>query len=419
MPNAQITIPLDIPDVTVLHTEITERGDAERIITVESTIASTHCRVCGREISKMHGHDNWVTARHLSILGRPTFLRYRPKRYQCEDCDGKPTTTQRLTWHESNSPHTLAYDKHVLLQLVNATIQDVSIKEGLTYDAVLGVLERRMATQVDWTQYTALGTLGLDEIALKKEHGDFVVIVTARLVDERVAGRILAVLANREKETVKAFLETIPTSLRQTIDTVCSDMYDGYIQAACEILSGVCVVVDRFHVARAYRNAADVVRKQELKRLKHDLPVAEYKQLKGSLWAFRKNADDLQPDEQIVLVRLFAHSPNLQMAYTLREALTAIFEQPLSKTEAGIHLRAWQEQVRQSGMTCFDDFLCTLDRWFDEITNYFVSRRNSGFVEELNNKLKVLKRRCYGLFNLNHFFQRISLDLSGYRLLTS
>jgi len=37
-------------------------------------------------------------------------------------------------------------------------------------------------------------------------------------------------------------------------------------------------------------------------------------------------------------------------------------------------------------------------------------------VEGLNNKLKVLKRRCYGLFNLEHLFQRIFLDLEGYRL---
>ncbi len=38
MPNAQITIPLDIPDVKVLSTEITERG--EFIISVESTLAT-------------------------------------------------------------------------------------------------------------------------------------------------------------------------------------------------------------------------------------------------------------------------------------------------------------------------------------------------------------------------------------------
>jgi transposase len=412
MPNAQITIPLDIPDVKVLRTEITERG--EFIITVESTLTSTRCRACGREILKLHGYDNWVTVRHLSILGRPVYVRYRPKRYQCEDCDGQLTTTQRLTWHASNSPHTLPYDNHLLLQLVNATVQDVSIKEGLTYDAVLGVIERRMATQVDWTHYTALDTVGLDDIALKKGHRDFVVIVTARLVAGQVA--VLAVLPNRDKATVKAFLETIPAGLCQTIDTVCSDMYDAYIQAACEVLSGVRIVIDRFHVARAYRNAADDLRKQELKRLKRDLPAPEYKQLKGSLWAFRKCPDDLQPHEQAVLSRLFAYAPSLHVAYTLREALTTLFEQPLSKAEASIRIRAWQEQVRQSGLTCFDDFLRTLDRWLDEITNYFVSRRNSGFVEGLNNKLKVLKRRCYGLFNLNHFFQRISLDLAGYRL---
>ncbi len=52
----------------------------------------------------------------------------------------------------------------------------------------------------------------------------------------------------------------------------------------------------------------------------------------------------------------------------------------------------------------------------EEITNYFVKRETSGFVEGLNNKIKVLKRRCYGIFNLGHLFQRVFLDLEGYRL---
>jgi transposase len=37
-------------------------------------------------------------------------------------------------------------------------------------------------------------------------------------------------------------------------------------------------------------------------------------------------------------------------------------------------------------------------------------------VEGFNNKVKILKRRCYGIFNLNHLFQRIYLDLNGYQL---
>ncbi len=52
----------------------------------------------------------------------------------------------------------------------------------------------------------------------------------------------------------------------------------------------------------------------------------------------------------------------------------------------------------------------------DEITNYFVGRHNSGFVEGLNNKIKVIKRRCYGILSPGHLFQRIHLDLVGYKL---
>ena len=52
----------------------------------------------------------------------------------------------------------------------------------------------------------------------------------------------------------------------------------------------------------------------------------------------------------------------------------------------------------------------------DEITNYFLDRQTSGFVEGLNNKIKVIKRRCYGILNVKHLFQRIYLDLSGYAL---
>ncbi len=279
MKRAQVTVPLDIPDVRVLQTEINKAG--ELIITIESTKEGTICRQCGREIKKRHGYDEWMIIRHLPVFGRPSYLRYRPRRYQCLECEGHPTTTQRLDWRESNSPHSMAYDNHLLLQLVNSTVEDVSIKEGVAYDCVLGVLERRISARVDWWQYTALGVVGLDEIALKKGHRNFVVIVTARLADGRVV--ILGVLPDRQKDTVIEFLRSIPEGLQQTIHTICCDMYEGFSEAVREELSHVRIVIDRFHVARAYRDGLDDLRKQELERLKKKLPEVEYKQLKGSM----------------------------------------------------------------------------------------------------------------------------------------
>ena len=116
-----------------------------------------------------------------------------------------------------------------------------------------------------------------------------------------------------------------------------------------------------------------------------------------------------------MLKRLFAYAPEVHRAYTYREQLTAIFEQDLSKEEAKHEIRKWRQRVKASGLRCYESFFTTLDNHLEEITNYFLHRHNSGFVEGLNNKIKVLKRRCYGIFNLGHLFQRLYLDLEGYR----
>ena len=219
---------------------------------------------------------------------------------------------------------------------------------------------------------------------------------------------------NTKKDTVVKFLHSIPKHLGRTIHTVCTDMWTAYLEAAKLVLPWATLVVDRFHVAQKYHKAADKLRKKELNRLKKELSEEEFKALKGAMWPFRKQKAELVETETEVLERLFAHSANLKLAYEVREKLTTIFETKLSKEEAIEKIQAWRQEVEKSGLTCFDTFLTTLDNHLDEITNYFVNRYSSGFVEGLNNKIKVLKRRCYGIFNLAHFFQRLFLDLEGY-----
>jgi transposase len=276
------------------------------------------------------------------------------------------------------------------------------------------MLERHVEGRVDWELFERLGLLGLDEIALKKGHRDFVVIVTARMEDDSI--ELLAVLPDRKKETVVAFLRSIPEALQPTVLNVCTDMYEGYVGAVREVLPSARVVVDRFHVASAYRKGADELRKQELRRLKKELPKEQYDELRGAMWAFRRNVSDLQPEGKALLERLFGHSAALRSAHHLREELTGIFETASTKSAGKEAIERWQRKVRQSGLSCFDSFLSTLSNWMEEITNYFLDRESSGFIEGLNNKIKVIKRRCYGIFNLSNLFRRIVLDLHGYDL---
>jgi transposase len=301
-----------------------------------------------------------------------------------------------------------------LRMLINATVADVARKLAISEETINCILDRWIERAVDWDAWERLGVLGLDEIALKRGHRDFVTLVTVPL--EAGGVEIVAVLADRKKETVAAFLRAIPEPLRHTIERACTDMYEGFVRAIEEEMPWAAIVIDRFHVARAYRDSADRVRKKELKRLKRALPKAEYAEITGAMWPFRKRPGDLAPREQALLERLFTYSPKVEVAYYLREDLTDLFERNYTKAGAKCAIRAWCKRVRQSGLAEFESVLGTIERWLDEITNYFMGRQTSGFVEGFNNRVKVLKRRCYGIFNVGSLFQRLTLDLRGYHL---
>lgn len=408
---ANIEIPLDLPEIRILKTEM---GHREIVITVESTREWAICARCGKEIREFHSYGRQLRLRHLPILGRPVFIEIRPKRFRCPTCDNHPTTTQKLDWYSERSMHTVAYDQWLLLQLIGSTISDVARKEETTYDAILGALERQIVGEVDWKQIKQLEILGLDEVALKKGHRDFVVLITTRQTDDHL--KLLGVLPDRKLETVEKFLLTIPEDLRATVREVCIDMYEGYVSAAKKALPQARIVADRFHVAKKYRDCADQLRIEAQRDLKAGLNKEEYEALKGTMWLFRRDPKELDKEERERLALLFECAPDLKRAYDLREKLTAIFETDHSKESGTAAIKRWMKSVGESGLRCYDSFLTTLENWMDEITNYFVNRQTSGFVEGFNNKVKVLKRRCYGITNLTHLFQRLYLDLEGYRL---
>lgn len=193
--SAKISLPLDIPQVNVLATKQTQ--DNKFIITVESRRETTKCGVCQKAIPCNYGHGQAVRLRHLSILGQETYIVIRPRRGQCPTCQHNPTTTQQLSWYDQRSPHTKAYDRYLMKQLIGSTVTDVSLKENIGYDAVLGALERQVANEVNWDEVENLGTIGIDEVAHKKGRKSYRAVVTARQDDGTVL--ILAVLKDRKK----------------------------------------------------------------------------------------------------------------------------------------------------------------------------------------------------------------------------
>lgn len=212
---------------------------------------------------------------------------------------------------------------------------------------------------------------------------------------------------------------TIPARLRPTIHTFCSDMWDGYLGAAADFMAvfpqvQADIVIDRFHVAQNYRDEFDKLRKKELGRLRKELPEKTYKEVAhGMHWVLRHNHADLDEDDKVRLHALFQYTPDLHLAYSLREELTAIFNMNLTVTQGRCRLEKWIAKVESKAINCFDTFIKTLRNHLDMIANYFHKRANSGFVEGLNNKLKTITRRSYGLKRVDSLFRRLWLDTTG------
>jgi len=200
-PTAQITLPLDILEVDVSSTRQTK--DGKFIITVESHSNKTHCGICHQAIECTYGHGAKIRLRHLPILGLETYIDLKPKRAQCFSCENHPTTTQVLSWYEPRAPHTKAFDQYLMKQLIGSNVADVSLKEKVPYDAILGGMKRQIATEVNWEEIDNLGTIGIDEVALKKGRKGYRAIISARQDDGTTI--VLAVLDNRKKKRSKRF----------------------------------------------------------------------------------------------------------------------------------------------------------------------------------------------------------------------
>jgi transposase len=405
-----INLPFDIETLKIVTQEMDSKGKIT--LTVKSRNHFSICHKCQKPATKPHGTAPIMTVQHTSILDKPVYLKIEPLRYQCEECDDHSTTTEQYEWCKRNAKVTHALEEYLMRCLINSTVQDVSLKTKIGYKTICRAIDRRVNKKVDWSAYETLQSLGIDDITLRKGHQHFLSIISARQKNGELS--VLAVIEGREKEDILAFFNSIPEHLKKTVKQVCSDMYEGYVNAAIEVFGQQAVVIDRYHVAKQYRKPLDDLRIKEMKRLKKVLSDKEYSDLNGMMWILRKKHECLSVDDKTKLVRLYKYSPVLKIAHSFALKLTHIFNTHQNRKLGIAKFNRWIIAVNKSKLTCFNTFVSTLEKHKSCIANYFKKRANSGFVEGLNNKIKVIKRRCYGFFKTDSLFQRLHLDLLGF-----
>jgi transposase len=409
---SQINLPLDIKSLEIIAQSVDKEGNI--ILDVVSKNDHSTCHKCGKPATKRNSTAPTRLIRHLPVFDTPVYLRIKPVRYSCEHCDDNPTTTEQYDWCDRNASTTKGLEDYLMRNLIHSTIEDVAKKEKISCKVIQTILDRQVNTEVDWERVKGIDTLGLDEIALRKGHDSYVTVISAKTPEGKLY--IIAVIPGRTKDSVKSCLEKIPDDIRKDIKSVCTDMYEGYVNAAIEVFGVQSLVIDRYHVAKLYRKPLDNLRIKEMARLKIELDEQEYSKLEGMMWILRKQHECLTEADKEKLELLYKYSPTLKKAHRYALKLTQIFNTHSHRKSAMAKINRWIKSVEKSDLTCFNTFIKTLKKFQPYIANYFKARKNSGFVEGLNNKIKVAKRRCYGLIKPTSIFQRLFLDLQGYEV---
>jgi transposase len=249
--------------------------------------------------------------------------------------------------------------------------------------------------------------IGIDELKLTNGSGQFVAVIV-----DHTNERVLEVLKNRSKETVRDYLQQSRASgLLGQVSEVTTDMWDGYVEAVREVFGDrVRITIDRFHVMKNFQDHLTAARRE----IQRSLPKEEAKALKGTRWLWLTNQENLTRAELEKLAALQEQFPLLKQLSEQRERLRALFEDPTIRTaSAGAQaLRAWMIQARRLGLKALDGFCRTLENWLDTIANYFVNRASNGRTEGYNHGLRSILWRAFGMFNFAHFRLRV-LDRFG------
>jgi transposase len=172
------------------------------------------------------------------------------------------------------------------------------------------------------------------------------------------------------------------------------DMWPAFRNSAARHAPQAAILFDKFHVMKNLGEALDKVRKQEYARV----TGKGRRFIKGQKYALLSHAQNLRADARKNLKLLLAANKRLNTAYMLKESFGQLWDYR-SATWARKFFESWRAQLKWQRLKPYEKFAKMIDKHWDGIAAYCNPENKValGFVEGLNNKIRVLQRRAYGL----------------------
>ena len=297
--------------------------------------------------------------------------------------------SEKLDWLSDNPFYTKRLAFHVGRRCRSSSIKDVAKELHLDWKTVKDLEKQYMQEQLRRTGKAHPKVIGVDEISVKKGH-EYRIIVS----DLEKHKPIWFGGKDRSEESMNEFYRFIGEKASKNIRLAVMDMWKAFEKSAKKNAPQTAILYDKFHVMKHLGEALDQVRKQEYARLSGQ----DRKYIKGQKYILLSNRENLTLNGQASLKTLLKVNKRLNTAYLLKESFGQLWSY---QTEgwARRFFDNWKNSLKWQKIEPYEKFTKLIERHWDGIAVYSKSENkvSLGFVEGLNNKIRVFQRRAYGL----------------------
>jgi transposase len=315
------------------------------------------------------------------------FLKVEIRRVFC--CQYGKVKQEKLGWLADYPFYTKRFAFYVGRRCRDSSIRDVAKELHLDWKTVKSLEKQYMREQVRRAGTPGPKVLGIDEVSLRKGHTYRIVVSDLdRLRPIWFGGQ------DRSEASLDLFFEWLGPKKSQRIRLAVMDMWKAFRNSTQKHAPQGAILFDKFHVMRHLNEALDKVRKREYVRVSEK----DRRFIKGQKYTLLSRNENLTTEGRVALKMLLKANKRLNIAYLLKESFSQLWEY---KREgwARKFFDNWRASLKWQRLKPYEEFAEMIESHWNGIAAFILSedKVSLGFVEGLNNKVRVIQRRAYGL----------------------
>ena len=378
---------LGLKDVIVTKVE---HANTQIHVWLEPVLKMQVCPACLHETKRTHSYREQLV-KDLPLQGLHCLLHLRKRRYYCPHCG--TAFQEKLSFLARYQRNTKRLTSKVLsdYSCEHSTVS-IAQRNGISAGTAVRIFDK-----VSYPMPKLPRVLSIDEFKGNAGGRKYQCILT-----DPAKRNVLDILPSKNSEDLIAYFLKFPLEKRKQVQYLVMDMSLQFRDVMTACFPEASVITDKFHVCRYVTWALENVRKSEQKKFNDE----RRKYFKRSRWLLLARHEKLNEEQCQQLENMLMVSEKLRKAYWLKENFY-VFMDSKNIDEARRNLKNWNLCFGVAQLEEFQRCFEIINKWQPYILRAFSMGYTNGFTEGCNNRIKVLKRNCYGVQNFTRFRNRI------------